>query len=55
VPTPQQTDSQPFTALLDAASSQQQIGAQANPSPPAAAAKTAIPPVNVVNSLQSVE
>jgi hypothetical protein len=34
VPTPQQTDSQPFTALLDAVSSQQQTGAQANPSPP---------------------
>ena len=33
VPTPQQTVSRPFTALLDAVSSPQQTGAQANPSP----------------------
>jgi hypothetical protein len=53
VPTPQQTDSQPFTALLDAASSQQQIGAQANPSPPAAPMSTGGSPRQQSSSFQS--
>src|SRR6185437_7006952 len=34
VPMPQQTASQPFADLLDAATSQQQTGPQANPAPP---------------------
>ena len=45
---------QPFTALLDAVSSQQQTGAQANPSPPATSMSTGGSPRQQSSSFQSI-